>query len=119
MSMYPWRAGEVITAEKLVSGIQYGVVAVEFDEQDNKVENTTSNYQHFASFIYVSSVDVVFDVPFVEVPIIQITPRTAYAGIFIEATYTNVTPTGFTISAARRTFASTNIDWLAIGRPAL
>lgn len=117
MSLYPWRAGEVITAEKLRSGFQSGLVALTFSEAD-RVE-PTGNYSHFASFIYVNSVAVVFDVPFTSIPIIQLTPRTGFPGVFIEAAYTDVTTQGFTIVGARRTTATTNIDWLAIGEPDL
>ena len=118
MTLYPWRAGEVITAEKLRSGFQSGVVGIAATEQIDP-PGPGNNYAQFASYILVGEVDVTFDVPFVNVPIIQITPRTAYPGVLIEATYTNVTPTGFTICVARRSSATTNIDWLAIGQPDL
>lgn len=118
MSMYPWRAGEAITAEKLTAGMQRGLVAVALTEQIEP-PGPGNNYAHFAAAIYLGSAAVVFDVPFTEIPTIQLTPRTGFPGVFIEAAYTDVTPTGFTISVARRSAATTNIDWTAIGRPAL
>lgn len=107
MSMYPWRAGEVITAEKLTAGMQYGLVSI---TPGAVIDGTT--YRR-------GSAVVTFDVPFVDVPTIQVTARTSTPGVLIEASYTDVTPTSVTIMIARETTFSTNVDWLAIGRPAL
>lgn len=115
MSMYPWRAGEVITAEKLTAGMQYGLVSISATEQ---VNNTGDN-RIWANPYFRGSVQIVFDVPFLEVPTIQVTPRTSVPGLLVEASYTNVTPTGVTITIARGNDTATNVDWLAIGRPAL
>ncbi|USY19733.1 H-type lectin domain-containing protein [Nocardiopsis exhalans] len=116
MSMYPWRAGEVITAERLTAGMQRGMVAVELTEE---IENTGSNNNQWANTYRRGSVRVTFDVPFAEVPTIQVTPRTNSPGVFLEASYTDVSTTGVTIFAARGNTTATNVDWLAIGRPAL
>ena len=105
MSMYPWRAGEAITAEKLTAGMQYGLVSI---------TPTTA-----VSTYHRGEAHIVFDVPFLEIPTIQVTARTAVPGVLLEASYTDVTLTGVTIMIARETQTNTNVDWLAIGRPAL
>lgn len=120
MSLYPWRAGEVITAEKLRSGFQSGLVALAFSDSDRiDPPGPGNNYAQFADYVHVSSVDVVFDVPFTTIPVIQLTARTGFPGVFIEVSYTDVTTQGFTIVGMRRSTATTNIDWLAIGEPDL
>lgn len=114
MSMYPWRAGEIITAHKLRSGVQYGLVNVTPDEE---VEATGPD-SHFASDFYRGEEQITFDVPFAAIPTIQVTARTAVPGRVIVASYTNVTTTGMTVMLARGNTTSTNVDWLAIGEPA-
>lgn len=115
MSMYPWRAGEVITAEKLTAGMQYGLVLITPDEE---VQPTGSS-SHWSGSYYRGTARITFDVPFVDIPTIQVTARTAAPGVLIEASYTEVTTTGVTIMVARGNQTATNTDWLAIGRPAL
>lgn len=115
MSMYPWRAGEVITAQKLRAGVQHGLVNI---SATNEVNNTGVN-NHWANPYYRGEAEVVFDVPFEEVPSIQVTARTSVPGLLIEATYTAVTTTGMTVMIARNNDTGTNVDWFAIGRPAL
>lgn len=115
MSMYPWRAGEVITAEKLVSGMQYGLVNIAGDTE----VSPTGSSAHFAGSYWRGEANIVFDIPFLDIPTIQVTARTGFPAIFIEASYTNVTPTGMTVVVARGNTTATNVDWLAIGRPAL
>lgn len=116
MSMYPWRAGEVITAEKLTAGMQHGVVSVSLTEE---IQNTGGNNNQWANTYWRGSARVEFDVPFLEIPTIQVTPRTNSPGVLLEASYTDVTLTGVTICAARGNTTATNVDWLAIGRPDL
>lgn len=112
MSMYPWKAGEIITAHKLRAGVQYGVAPVSFTEDD---EQST---QLFNVNYHRGSTTVEFDVPFASPPTIQVTPRSTVPGDpLIEASYSSVTTTGFTIYVARRTDTTTNVDWLAIGVP--
>lgn len=113
MSLYPWRAGEKITAEKLVSGVQWGLENIVATESVGSGPLFSSSYlRGFA--------DIVFDVPYESIPTIQVTARTSVpGGTFVEATYTSVTTTGFTIVTARSNDTATNVDWLAIGRPAL
>lgn len=115
MSMYPWRAGEVITAEKLTAGMQYGLVSILPEDP----VNPTGNSQQYANGYFRGQAHITFDVPFVDIPTIQVTARTSVPGGLIEASYTDVTPTGVTIMIARGNSFSTNVDWLAIGRPAL
>lgn len=113
--MYPWRAGETITAEKLTAGIQRGSVGI--------VANTTiqpsGSSSHFAGAYLRGSVDIVFDVPFAEVPTVSVTARTTVPGTVIEVAASNVTTTGMTVYSARNNVTNTVIDWMAIGRPAL
>lgn len=116
MSMYPWRAGEVITAEKLTAGMQRGLVAITPSEE---VEPTGGNNNQWAASYRRGSERVTFDVPFTETPTIQVTARTNSPGVLIEASYTDVTTTGVTIFVARGNTTATNVDWVAIGRPAL
>ena len=116
MSMYPWRAGEVITAEKLTAGMQRGLVTITLTDE---IQNTGNNNNQWANTYWRGSVTVTFDVPFLEVPTIQVTARTNSPGVLLEASYTDVTTTGVTIFAARGNTTATNVDWTAIGRPAL
>lgn len=113
MSMYPWRAGEIITAHKLRSGVQYGLVSITPD-------TPVGAGSLFADGYLRGTAHITFDVPFAGVPTIQVTARTSVpGGTFLEATYTDVSTTGFTIVIARATDTATNVDWLAIGEPAL
>lgn len=116
MSMYPWRAGEVITAEKLTAGMQYGLVNI---TPNVEIQPTGGNNNQWSNSYYRGSAVIVFDVPFLEVPTIQVTARTNSPGVLLEASYTDVTPTQVTIFVARGNQTATNTDWLAIGRPAL
>src|SRR5690625_1063049 len=113
MSLYPWRAGEVITAEKLSSGVQWGLANVVPDTPVGSGSLFSSDY--FRGFF-----EVTFDVPFAEIPSIQVTARTSVpGGTLVEASYTDVTTTGMTIVIARSNQTATNVDWLVIGQPAL
>lgn len=112
MSLYQWRAGEIITAEKLRSGVQFGL--------ENVTPDISVGSGALGSSYYRGRADITFDVPFAEIPTIQVTARTSVpGGTFIEATYTDVSTDGFTIVIARSNETSTNVDWLAIGRPDL
>lgn len=113
MSMYPWKAGEIITAHKLRSGVQFGLINITPTEE---VDNTGAD-SHFAAPFYRGQEEIVFDVPFAEIPTIQVTARSAVPGRVITASYTNVTTTGVTVMLARGNQTSTNVDWLAIGVP--
>ena len=111
MSMYPWRAGEIITAHKLRSGVQYGLVAITPDTPVSAGPVLAGDYLR-------GTARITFDVPFAGVPSIQVTARTSVpGGTFLEASYTDVSTTGFTIVIARSTDTTTNVDWLAIGVP--
>ena len=116
MSMYPWRAGEVITAEKLTAGMQYGLVLITPNEE---VQPTGGNNNQWAASYFRGTARIEFDVPFTDIPTIQVTARTNSPGVLLEASYTEVTTTGVTICIARGNTTATNTDWLAIGRPAL
>lgn len=112
MSLYPWRAGEIITAQKLRAGVQYGLERITPDDPIGAGALAEDYWRGYAN--------ITFDVPFLEIPTVQITARTSVpGGTFIEATYTDVSVTGFQIVIARHTETATNVDWLAIGRPDL
>lgn len=115
MSLYQWRAGEIITAEKLRAGVQFGLVNI---TPDDSVNNTGAN-SIFADGYYRGSATIEFDVPFEEIPTIQVTARTSVPGLLVTASYTSVSTTGMTVMIARGNETSTNVDWLAIGRPDL
>lgn len=114
--MYPWRAGETITAEKLTAGMQRGLVSI---TPSVEVPNTGGNNNQWANTYWRGLQTVTFDVPFAEIPTIQVTARTNSPGVMLECSYTDVTTTGVTIFAARGNTTTTNVDWTAIGRPAL
>lgn len=116
MSMYPWRAGEIITAEKLTAGMQRGLVNI---TPSQEIQNSGGTNNQWANTYYRGSETIVFDVPFAEIPTIQVTARTNSPGVVLEASYTEVTTTGVVIFIARGNQTSTNVDWTAIGRPDL
>lgn len=59
MSMYPWRAGEIITAHKLRSGVQYGLVAITPDTPVSAGPVLAGDYLR-------GTARITFDVPFAE-----------------------------------------------------
>lgn len=99
--MHLWRAGELITADKLTSRVLTGRETIEF---------TTS-----VGGYYRGSVTVVFpDGFFTATPAIVVTPDTSVPGVFLGAGVTADSKTGFTLTAARQNTVPTSINWLAI-----
>ena len=104
--MYMWRAGELITAEKLSPRILTGEVLLQFDQP------VSDYYRAEAAITFPSGF-------FTKAPTILVTARTTVPGTFITIGHAHKSVNGFTIYAARYTTVATWADWMAIQVPDL
>lgn len=104
--MYMWKAGELITAEKLSPRILTGEVLIQFNEP------VSDYYRGTATITFPSGF-------FTETPMVLLTPRTTVPGTFITVGYSAKSVNGFTIYAARYTTVATWIDWMALQVPGM
>ncbi|WP_030928525.1 hypothetical protein [Streptomyces sp. NRRL B-24720] len=107
---YPWQPGMKITASRLRSGMLAGTVTINFS---TSIANTFFNAPYFRD-----SADVTFPAGFfTNTPNIIVAGRSTTPGVLIECSYSNQTPNGFTVWAARSTNTGTVIDWVALDVP--
>jgi len=104
--MYMWKAGELITAEKLSPRILAGEVLLQFNQP------VSDYYRAEAAITFPQGF-------FTETPMVLLTPRTTVPGVFITVGYSAKSVNGFTIYAARYTTVATWIDWMAIQVPGM
>ena len=104
--MYVWRAGGLITAEKLSPKILAGEVLIQFNQP------VSDYYRGEATITFPSGF-------FTETPMVLLTARTTVPGTFITVAYSAKSVNGFTIYAARYTTTATWVDWLALQVPGM
>lgn len=104
--MYMWKAGELITAEKLSPRILAGEVLIQFNQP------VSDYFRGEATITFPEGF-------FTETPMVMLTPRTAVPGTFITVAYSAKSVRGFSIYAARYTTTATWIDWMAIQVPGM
>lgn len=102
--MHLWKAGELITADKLTPRILAG---------DEFMTFPTAVGDYFRGERRITFPQGFFKNP----PMLAITARTSVPGVFMEASYTAKSAEGFTLCAARSTTTETWIDWVAIEVP--
>src|SRR5690606_28616095 len=99
-----WKAGEIITADKLTSRILTGAEYLSFP-------TAVSGY-------FRGEARVTFPSGFFRAePQVLVTGRSGVPGVLMEVAYQSKSITGFTIHAARSTQTETWIDWVAIEVP--
>ncbi|MFJ6019776.1 hypothetical protein ACIQFP_10545 [Nocardiopsis alba] len=109
--MHLWRAGEIITAEKLSPKILAGDVLMQFTERIPSDPSQPLRY-------WRGTWEVTFpDGFFTEPPMLSLSPRTTVPGVFLTVSYTAKSVNGFTLCAARETTTQTWIDWTAMQVP--
>lgn len=104
--MYLWRAGEIITADKLTPRILSGAEYMSFP---------TAVGDYYRGEVHVAFPDGFFTAE----PQVLLTARTSVPGVFLEVSYQNKSVSGFTIHVARQTTTQTWVDWVAIQVPDL
>ncbi|MFJ9558042.1 hypothetical protein ACIRPH_29915 [Nocardiopsis sp. NPDC101807] len=109
--MHLWRAGEIITADKLTPRILSGAEYMDFP---TPVPSAT-NPQYYRGERRVTFPNGFFTVE----PQVLTTARTNAPGVFLEVSYQSKSLTGFTIHVARQTVTQTWVDWVAIQVPDL
>lgn len=102
--MYLWRAGEIITADKLTPRILSGAEYMSFPD-------AVGNYYRGAREI--SFPDGFFRTE----PHLALSGRSGVPGVLMEVSYQSKSVNGFTLYAARQTQTETWVDWIAIEVP--
>lgn len=108
--MHLWKAGELITAEKLTPRILAGEELMNFPTVVDPANGWPAYRRGERRVNFPTGF---FRTP----PTLSITARTSVPGIMLTATYTAKSVTGFTLCAARVTTTETWIDWTATEVP--
>ncbi len=108
--MHLWRAGEVITAEKLSPRALSGEELMTFPTRVAAADGWPAYWRGERIVTFPTGF-------FTRPPMLALAARTAVPGIFLYASYTAKSANGFTLCTARVTQTETWVDWIAFEIP--
>lgn len=99
--MYQWKAGELITADKLSPKVLGGREYLEFTIPESDYWRASVNVTFPAGY-------------FTETPYVVVTPNTSVPGNFLGCGVLNTSKDGFVLYGARRGTTRTSVFWIAM-----